>query len=357
MTGTGEMLFEQQRGLAVATLNRPEALNAINLAMYRVFELQLDHWGSDPGVRALLLRGAGDRAFCAGGDVRAIYQFRGRPLVRGEYAFDMFREEYLFVQRLHRFPKPLIALAHGITMGGGAGLSINGTFCVATEATVIAMPEVFIGSIPDVGATRFLNACPGKIGLYLALTGSRVGAADALFCGLATHCVPRDRLGRLTAALGEVDWRRGEESAQAGAVLTRFSATPGEATLPALRPAIDRCFGKGSVEAIVAALRQERGAWAADALAAMQRASPLSLKLAFRQLGLGAGMEIEAALALEFRVIQHLLARADFFEGVRAVVVDKDRKPRWRLSTLAEVSEDEVERHFASLGERELSFS
>src|SRR5260370_139897 len=281
MSGTGEILFEQRRGLAVATLNRPEALNAVNLKMFRAFAPRLSGWGGDPGVRAVLLRGAGDRAFCAGGDLRAIHEERGRPLVRGEYTFDMFREEYLFIRRLHRFPKPRIALAHGITMGGGAGLSINGTFCVATETTAIAMPEVFIGSIPDVGAPRFLNACPGRIGLYLALTGSRVGAADALYCGLATHHVPQDRLGALTAALGEVEWRRGEESAQAGAVLARFSGTPGEATLPARRPAIDRCFGKRSVEAIVAALRQEPGAWAEEALAAMQRASPLSLKLVF----------------------------------------------------------------------------
>jgi enoyl-CoA hydratase len=357
MTGSGEILFEQQGGLAVATLNRPEALNAVNLTMFRAFEPRLSEWGRDPGVRALLLRGAGDRAFCAGGDVRAIYQARGRPLVRGEYTFDMFREEYLFIQRLHRFSKPRIALAHGITMGGGAGLAINGTFRVATETTAIAMPEVFIGSIPDVGATRFFNSCPGRIGLYLALTGTRVGAADALYCGFATHYVPQDRLAPLTAALGEVEWRGGEESAQAGAVLARFNRTPGEATLPALLPAIDRCFGKGSVEAIVAALRREQGAWAEQALTAMQRASPLSLKLTFRQLSLGVGMEIEAALALEFRIIQNLLTEDDFYEGVRAVVVDKDRKPRWRFSSLAEVSEDEVERHFASLGERELSNS
>ena len=324
--------------------------------MFRAFAPRLSEWSRDPGVHAVLLRGNGDRAFSAGGDVRAIYQARGRPLVRGEYGFDMFREEYLFIQRLHRFPKPWIALAHGITMGGGAGLCVNGSFRVATETTAIAMPEVFIGSIPDVGATRFLNACPGRIGLYLALTGSRVGAADALYCGLATHHVPQDRLGALTAALGEVEWRRGEESAQAGAVLARFSGTPGEATLPARRPAIDRCFGKRSVEAIVAALRQEPGGWAEEALTAMQRASPLSLKLVFRQMAVGAGMEIEGALALEFRVIQHLLAEDDFYEGVRAVVVDKDRKPRWRFASLAQVSEDEVERHFASLGERELSW-
>lgn len=350
------MLFERQGGLATATLNRPEALNAIDLEMFRAFDPRLTEWGGDPDVHAVLLRGAGDRAFCAGGDVRAIYQARGRPLIRGEYAFDMFREEYRFIQRLHRLNKPRIALADGITMGGGAGLAINGTFRVVTETTVLAMPEVFIGSIPDVGATRFLHACPGRIGLYLGLTGGRVGAADALYCGFATHFVPRDRLGALIAALGAVDWRQGEAAAQAGAVLDRFSAAPGEASLPALREAIDRCFGQESVEAIVAALREEPGAWAEEALSAMGRASPLSLKLTFRQIPAGGDLSIEGALSLEFRIIQNLLAEDDFYEGVRAVVVDKDKKPRWRFSSLEEVSEQEVERHFRRLGARELSF-
>jgi enoyl-CoA hydratase len=358
MSATEEILFERRGGLAIATLNRPQALNAVNLGMYRAFEPRLAEWAEDPGVRALLLRGAGPRGFCAGGDIRAIYEARGRALVRGEYAFDMFREEYLFIRRLHHFPRPRIALAHGITMGGGAGLSIGGTICVVTETTAMAMPEVFIGSIPDVGATRFFNACPGWIGLYLALTGTRVGAADALHCGFATHHVRSGQLEPLTAALTEIEWHGGEERAQVVAVLERFESAPAQGRLPALRPAIDRCFGQRSVEEIVEALRHEPGGWAEEALGAMQRASPLSLKLVFRQMSLGsAEMDIEAALALEFRLIQHLLAGEDFYAGVRSVLVDKTRNPRWRFSSLAEVSEAEVDRHFASLGDRELVFS
>jgi enoyl-CoA hydratase len=357
MPGMGEVLFEQHGGLAVATLNRPNALNAVNLGMYRTFEPQLAAWAADPKVGALLLRGAGDRAFCAGGDVRAIYESRGRPLLRGEYAFDMFREEYIFIRNLHHFPKPQIALASGITMGGGAGLSVNGMFRVVTESTLIAMPEVFIGSIPDVGATRFLNACPGRTGLYLALTGGRVGAGDALYCGLATHYVPKARLGELTAALGEVDWHQGAAPAQARAVLARFAETSPEGSLARLQPAIDACFARDAVEQIVVALEQLSAPWAREALAAMRRASPLSLKLAFRQLGQGGGMALEAALALEFRIILHLLAEEDFYEGVRAVVVEKDHKPRWHFSSLAEVTSEVVEQHFAGLGERELTFS
>ena len=352
---TDEILFDRRGGVAIATLNRPQALNAVTLGMYRAFEPRLTAWTSDPGVRALVLRGAGERAFCAGGDVRAIYQARGQTLGPGDYKYDLFREEYLFIRQLHRFPKPQIALAHGITMGGGAGLSINGRYRVATAGTVFAMPEVFIGSIADVGATRFFNLCPGFIGLYLALTGGRVGAADALYCGFATHYLPQDRFARLTDALAAEDLRNGAE--QVEEVLARFAGNPGEATLPALRPAIDRCFGKGSVEEIFAALQHEAGPWAKEALAAMQRASPLSLKITHRQMQMGAGMELEAALALEFRIIQHLLGESDFYEGVRAVLVDKDKKPRWRFSSLAEVSEAEVERHFASLGERELRFT
>ncbi len=358
MSAPEEILFERHGGLAIATLNRPKALNAVNLGMYRAAEPRLAGWAADPEVHALLLRGTGPRAFCAGGDIRAIHDARGRPLVQGEYAFDMFREEYLFIEQLHRFPRPRIALAHGITMGGGMGLSVGGTFCVVTETTLMAMPEVFIGSIPDVGATRFFNACPGRIGLYLALTGARIGAADALYCGFATHHVRQDELEALTTALRELGWRRGTERAQAREVLERFSAVPGEARLPSLRPAIDRCFGRRSVEEILDALRREGGGWAEESLDALQRASPLSLKLVFRQLALGAAapMSIEAALVLEFRLIQHLLAGEDFYAGVRAVLVDKTRAPRWRFSSPAEVSEAEVDRHFASLGERELSF-
>jgi enoyl-CoA hydratase len=356
MPGTGEILFEQQGGLAVATLHRPEALNAVNLGMYRAFWPRQAAWAADESVGALLLRGAGDKAFCAGGDIRAIYQARGRPLVPGEYAFDMFREEYLFIQALHRFPKPWIALAHGICMGGGVGLSVNGTFRVVTETTRMAMPEVFIGSIPDVGATRFLNACPGRIGLYLALTGGRVSAADALYCGLATHHVPQARLGELTSALAGVPWKRETATSQAASVLARFHVAPSGATRPALKAEIDDCFGRPSVEAIVAALGKAPGDWAKEALIALQAASPLSLKLTFRQLTQGEGISLEAALVLEFRIIQHLLAGPDFYEGVRAVVVEKDRKPRWRASSLGDVRPEDVQRCFESLGERELSF-
>lgn len=357
MSDSDEILLDHEGGLGIVTLNRPKALNALTLGMYRVFDPQLVRWGKDPGVQALMVRGAGERAFCAGGDVRAIYDARYDAEGPGDYKVDFFREEYCLIQRVHRFPKPYIALVDGIAMGGGCGVAINGSHRIATERTVFAMPEVHIGLFPDVGASRFLNLCPGRVGLYLALTGLRVRAADALYCGFATHYAPQARVGELTAALATLEWRPERLREQVEGVLARFAADPGPARLPALQPAIDRCFGAGSVEAIVAALEREPGDWAKEALAAIARASPVSLKISFRQLQLGRGMTIEQALALEYRMTQHVMEGHDFFEGIRAALVDKDQRPRWRHASLAAVTAAEVESYFASLGERELRFA
>jgi enoyl-CoA hydratase len=356
MTGTDEILLERRGGLGIITLNRPKALNTLSLAMYRVFDPQLLAWGADDRVQALVVRGAGDRAFCAGGDVRAIYDARHDPQGRGDYKADFFREEYCLIQRVHRFPKPYLALVDGITMGGGCGVSINGSHRIASERTLFAMPEVQIGLFPDVGASRFLNLCPGRVGRYLALTGTRIRAADALYCGFATHYVPHDRMAELTAALAALDWNPRGRREQVDAVIARFAGDPGPASLPALQAEIDRCFGGGSVEAIVDALRRETAGWATKALAAIERASPLSLEITFHQLELGRGMTIEEALALEYRMTQHVMQGHDFFEGIRALLVDKDNTPRWQHRALAEIGEAEVAGYFASLGERELRF-
>jgi enoyl-CoA hydratase len=340
------MRFERRAGLGVATLDREKALNALTLDMIRAFHRKLDEWEPDSSLRAIVLRGAG-RAFCAGGDVRMVAAARHHPPGAGDYKTELFTEEFRLIQRLHRFPRPWIALTHGITMGGGAGISVNGSHCVASESTVVAMPEVFIGSFPDVAGTRFLRRVPGRIGLYLALTGGRADSADAVHLELARYFVPQARFEELVDALAS-------EPGAVEPVFARFNSDPGPSRLATLRPAIDRCFGGSSVEAIVAALRQEPGDWAKEALVAMERASPLSLKVAFRLYERGAGLEIEEALTLEFRVMQHVLEGHDFYEGVRAVLVDKDHAPRWQHASLEKVSEADVERHFQSIGEREL---
>src|SRR5437016_6700132 len=209
MSESDDILFGREGGVATVTLNRPQALNAFTLDMYRAFDPMLRGWADDPEVHAVLIRGAGGRAFCAGGDIRAIYE-TGRGISGDrDLTAVFFREEYELIRRIHRFPKPYLAIIDGITMGGGAGVSVNGAYRVATERTMLAMPETGIGLFPDVGATRFLNLCPGHIGRYLGLTGARLASADALYCGFATHFVPSERLPALITALAHMDDRGG----------------------------------------------------------------------------------------------------------------------------------------------------
>jgi enoyl-CoA hydratase len=346
---TNEVRFEQRGSLGIVTLDRPKALNSLTLDMVRAMDAQVRAWASDPSVRAVAIRGEG-RAFCAGGDIRRVHASRTDAPGAGDYKTNLFREEFHLMRRIHRFPKAWVALTHGITMGGGAGLSVNGAHCVASEGTVFAMPEVFIGSFPDVAATRFLGRAPGRLGLYLSLTGARANAADAMYLGFARHFIPQARYGdvleELSAGSGAVD-----------AVLARFAGDAGKSQLKALRPEIDRVFGHSTVEEIVADLRKEQAGWAKEALAAMERASPLSLKLALAVFERGKREEIEGALTLEYRAMMHVIGDPDFYEGVRAVLIEKGQKPAWRHRTLADVSEAEVERHFANLGDRELTFS
>ncbi len=260
MSGSGDILFSRDGGVATVTLNRPQALNAFTLGMYRAVDPVLRQWADDPGVHAVLMRGAEGRAFCAGGDVRAIAE-AGRG-VAGDPALTsrFFWEEYEVIRRIHRYPKPYLAIIDGITMGGGAGVSVNGAWRIATERTMFAMPETGIGLFPDVGATRFLHFAPGMVGRYLALTGARLGPADALYCGFATHFVPRERVPALAAVLAATVWRAGDEAAQVGEAIAAFCAEPGAPPLAGWRAAIDRSFAGDTVEAILGALAREADA-------------------------------------------------------------------------------------------------
>jgi enoyl-CoA hydratase len=363
MSGSDEILFGREGGLATLMINRPKALNALTLDNYRRFAPALRAWAVDPSIHAVVVRGAGERAFCAGGDVRAVYEagcgISGDPDLPSVF----FREEYELIRRIHRFPKPYIAIIDGITMGGGAGISVNGAYRIATERTLFAMPETAIGLFPDVGATRFLNLCPGHIGRYLGLTGARLGAGDTLYCGFATHFVPRDRVAELVDELGRVAWETGSERGQIDAALTRFAKVPGPAPLAALRPAIDRCFAGGTIEEILDTLAAEAAAggphagWAVETRAGLLTKSPTSLKITLRQLMFGRDYDLAAALALEYRLTQHVMGAHDFYEGVRAMLIDKDQEPDWRPAALVEVSDDIVESYFSPIGERELRFA
>ena len=351
-----DILFARRGPLGLVTLNRPQVLNALTLEMFQVFDRQLAAWQHDESVRAVVVRGEG-RAFCAGGDVVHVYEsglaVRSGSGDKSELARTVFAVEYRLDRRIATLGKPYLALLDGFTMGGGAGISLHGSHPVATEHTRFAMPECAIGLFPDIGASYFLPRCPGRIGFWLGLTGARLAAADLLYAGLAKAYVPSDQLPALIDDLAAADWGR---AGWVDAVLAAHAGKPHAGHLPAHRAAIDRCFASERVEDIVAALEREGGEWADAQLAALHKASPTSLKVTLRQLATGAGLGLDDCFLMEYRLTQACMAGHDFFEGVRAQLIDKDKAPRWSPALLSGVDLDLVDRHFAFRPESDLTF-
>jgi enoyl-CoA hydratase len=342
---SSDVLFAVTNGIADITLNRPEAMNALTLEMAEDLMTQLTAWSLDDGIRAVVIRGAGDRAFCAGGDIRALYDAKqtGGPLT-----VDFFRAEYRLNHLVFHYPKPYIALINGVAMGGGVGLSVHAGTRIASSRTLFAMPETGIGLFPDVGGSYFLPRCPGAIGMYLALTGARLGAADCCYAGIADCYIEDDRHEEFLAAL-----RKGDPVDQA---VSRFSSDAGPAPLAAHREAIDRCFSQGTVEKIQAALENEGSPWAEKTMQFMASKSPTSQKVACRQLQQGAAMGFDDCMVMEFRMSQHHMSGHDFFEGVRALIVDKDKTTNWQPDNLGGIDDAMIDGYFEPLGAEDLTF-
>jgi len=339
-----EVLVDRSHSLGLLVLNRPKALNSLNLGMVRRIEDALDVFEEDPDVAAVLIEGAGDKGFCAGGDIRMIYESgkAGTPA-----AETFWREEYRLNARIRHFPKPYIAFLDGITMGGGVGLSAHGSHRVGTERLRLAMPETGIGFFPDVGATFLLSRAPGEFGTYLGLTGEIIGPADAIAAGLLDFMVPRDRLAALRDALSSVAAGGGAD--EIGAVIRRFATVPPPGPLAAQREVIDRAFAHDTVEAIFATLEQDAGAFARATLETLRSKSPSALKIALRMLRLGrSAKSLEECLDREFAGAAAILTLPDFYEGVRAAVIDKDRNPQWKPASLPDVDEAGLARFFAA---------
>ena len=339
-----EILFERRGAAGLVTLNRPQALNAVTLGMVRALHGMLTKWAADPAVTRIVVSAAGGRAFSAGGDIRALYDL-GRA-GRHDDMLPFWREEYTLNALIKRFPKPYVALIDGIVMGGGVGLSVHGSHRVAGDRYLFAMPEVGIGFFPDVGATWFLPRLPGRLGAYCALTGERLNAADGVAASLATHRVASARFAELRDALcGTVS---------VDALLAAFAEPPGEAPVAPRHPAIERLFQDEAVEDILAALDAAAGGpdadFAASAASTIRGKSPTSLKLALAQIHAGKTMAFGACMQTEFRIVSRIIHGHDFYEGVRAVIVDKDNAPRWRPAALEDVTRSGIERHFAPLG-------
>ncbi|MFF2196359.1 enoyl-CoA hydratase/isomerase family protein [Streptomyces sp. NPDC058157] len=329
------------------TLNRPEALNALTRPMVLRIAEALSAWEHDPAVRQVLLRGAGERGLCAGGDIRAIHA-DAKAGTTDSLAF--WRDEYRLNARIARYPKPYVALMDGIVMGGGVGLSAHGGVRIVTERSRVAMPETGIGFVPDVGGTYLLSRAPGELGTHLALTGTAVGPGDAVLCGLADHYLPSDWLEEFTREL---------TLAPVAEVLGKFDgATAPAVPLAAEREWIDHCYAADTVEEIHRRLLATGLPAAREASQILHAKSPTSLKVTLAALRRARGLDsLEQVLEQEYRVSSAALSGPDLVEGIRAQVIDKDRRPRWSPAALVQVRAAAVDRFFAPLGEgRELTF-
>ncbi|QWW68320.1 enoyl-CoA hydratase/isomerase family protein [Rhizobium sp. WYJ-E13] len=337
-----EVIVERRGTAGLVRLNRPRALNSLTIPMVRAIAAALDDFAGDQSVASVVVMGEGERGFCAGGDIRAIH-LSGRA---GDGLAETFwREEFRLNYRIANYPKPYVALMDGITMGGGVGLSSHGRHRIVTERTRLAMPETGIGYFPDVGATWLLPHMPGESGTWMALTGLDINAADAIHAGLADFYMPFSRLEEAIQRLSDLPV--GSSSDDVDAALRNLSDQPGEGRLQANAAMIDRAFHFNSVEAIASALAREEGEFAAETRRVILTRSPTSLKLALRLLRAGRqSRTLAECLARELGACMQILHGHDFYEGVRAAVVDKDRNPKWSPPTIALVNDEMIARFF-----------
>lgn len=345
-TGAGDIRIGTDHAAAFVTLSRPAALNALTTAMRAAMARSFPPWIRDPEIYAVVISSASDRAFCAGGDLRELTDW-GRN--RRADAVKSLAEEYALNWQLECFFKPTVSLIDGVTMGSGVGISLYGTHRVAGERYRFAMPETGIGLFPDDGVSWAFARMPDAVGMYLALTGRSIGRADAYRLGLATHCIPARRFGEIRAGLADAD--------TVDPLLDDRHEDPGPGELEALRPVIARCFSQGTVEGIVDRLRAERGAaaeWTQGVLSDLAARSPTSLKITHRHVQLATGLDLRETLMQDFRLARRCLEGKDLYEGVRAVLTDRDRNPKWDPARLEDVTEAKVDAYFASLGDDEL---
>jgi enoyl-CoA hydratase len=347
-----DILTSAANGLGHITLNRPQALHALTTQMCANMIQALLAWRDDAGVDAILIDHApGTRGFCAGGDIRMLAESGEGD---GREAREFFFTEYRLNHLLFHYPKPIVALIDGVTMGGGVGISMPARFRIATENTTYAMPETGIGLFPDVGGGWYLPRKPGEIGMWLALTGARLKAADCLIAGVATHFVDAAKLDALRVELASPAPSRGGGKGEGciARTLARFTSdagAPRELT-PENVERINRIFARDAVEAIFAALEADRSDWAQAQLATLRTKSPQTLKVAFRQLREGVRMaSFSDEMAQEYRIAARVVQRHDFIEGVRALIVEKDNKPAWDPATIEGVTEAILDEIFAPL--------
>lgn len=344
MDNMDEVIIERRGSAGIIRLNRPKALNSLTLPMVRAMASALGDLADDPAVASVIVKGEGERGFCAGGDIRLLHQ-SGKEGSDGAETF--WREEFRLNHAISHYSKPYVVLMDGITMGGGVGLSAHGSHRVVTERTRLAMPETGIGYFPDVGATWLLPHAPGEVGTWMGLTGLPVNAADVLHAGFADHCVASSVLPALMDAIAALP--TSASAADVHALIRTMATDAGESRLAANRDMIDRAFAGDTVEDILQALVGETGEFVTETAGVIASRSPTSLKLTLRLLRTGrASANLAECLNRELGACLGILYNPDFYEGVRAAVIDKDRNPKWSPASLAEVTATDIDRFFVS---------
>jgi enoyl-CoA hydratase/carnithine racemase len=347
-----EVLCETRNHVAVITLNRPGALNALSIEMILQLRALLESCAADPKIFAVFMLGAGDKAFCAGGDIRALYRsFKDSSSLHREF----FAAEYPLDYLLYSYPKPYLVLMDGITLGGGMGIAQGSRLRIVGERTRMGMPEVGIGFFPDVGGSYFLSRVPGKLGVYLALAGVQIRAADALYCRLADFHLPPAATACLSGAVAQLRWSKDRfadlrRCLEERAASHGMPAAPLAAPLAALRDGIDEHFAHSTVAGIISSLEREMridyADWAHQTAKLMRSRSPTLLSVTLRQLQLGAGMSLADCFRMELGMAAHSFEQGDFIEGVRAVLIDRDNAPRWQPGRIEDVTEAMIDAFF-----------
>jgi enoyl-CoA hydratase len=348
-----DLIVRREGAAGVIRLNRPKAINAVTLEMFRDIDKALDAFETDPAVGLILLEGAGERGLCAGGDIRALY---ASSKVRGDLGKILWREEYILNARIAKLSKPYVAFMDGIVMGGGVGLAAHGSHRIVTDRTKLAMPEVGLGFFPDVGGTWLLSHSPGEIGTYFGLTGRTMNGPDAVYAGFADAVVPSGKLAVLRETLTKV--RAGANFADVKAVVDDFATGETAGPVAALQSHIDDWFGHDRMQDIVAALHRDGSELAQSTLKTLNEKSPRGMVVTLKLLRLArASSSLEQCLVREYRAALEVFASDDFREGVRAAVIDKDRNPKWSPRGIEDVTPELVAPYFANLGADELVFS
>jgi len=348
----GDLIARKEGSAGIIRLNRPKAINAVTLEMFRDIDKALDRFEADPDVSLILLEGAGERGLCAGGDIRALYD---SAKVNGDLGKILWREEYILNARIAKFKKPYIAFMDGIVMGGGVGLSAHGRHRVVTERTKLAMPEVGLGFFPDVGGTFLLSHAPGEIGTYFGLTGQTMNGPDAVYAGFADAVVLSGRLGALREALTKV--APGTPSSDIETLINGFATGETAGPVATLEPRIDQWFGFDRMEDIVAALKRDASELALATLKTLGEKSPRGMVVTLKLLRLArSASSLEECLVREYRAALEVFRSDDFREGVRAAVIDKDRNPKWSPPAIEDVTPEMIAPYFAEIGKDELVF-